>query len=379
MVGYLYDRNEGCFHMKKVLFVITKSNWGGAQRYVYDLATKIHGYEPVVACGGTGELLQRLNAAGIRTVELDSLQRDVHILKDFIVFYDLVKLFLKERPDIVHLNSSKIGGIGAVAGRVCMVPRIIFTSHGWFHNESRPWLVQTITWMLHAATQLLVHETIANSKATMKSAPFPSRAIYIPLAREPEEFFDKQKARAALEKMGVSFPQGVPCIGSVGELHANKGQDLLIQALQKVKLPFVAIIAGDGEKKEVLQKMIAQFNLTTKVFMVGHIQNAARIMTAFDFFVLPSRTESFGYVAVEAAQANIPVVAFSVGAVPETITDGETGLLAKAGDVEKLASHINTLLGNEELRKRLGNALRESVAKKYNIDRMITETAAVYG
>src|SRR5690348_6940862 len=109
--------------MKKILYVITKSNWGGAQRYVFDLATHLPaGYEPVVALGGTGGagagtglLAEKLKAAGIRVVYVQAFMRDISVTKDLGALAELTRLFKKERPDAVHLNSSKAGGVGALA------------------------------------------------------------------------------------------------------------------------------------------------------------------------------------------------------------------------------------------------------------------------
>src|SRR5687767_3813467 len=102
---------------RRIIFVITKSNFGGAQRYVYDLAVALpkDRFEVIVAFGGAGVLADRLVAAGIRTVSLSGLDRDINPLKELSVFVALVRLFRHERPDAVHLNSSKIGGLGALA------------------------------------------------------------------------------------------------------------------------------------------------------------------------------------------------------------------------------------------------------------------------
>jgi len=130
---------ENIKERRKILFVITKSNWGGAQRYVFDLATNLpkDKFEVVVAFGGTGEpgaqtgmLHKKLEGAGVRTITLTYFTRNIFLLFDIRAFFELISLLRKERPDILHLNSSKAGGFGSVAGRVTLIPNIIFTSHG---------------------------------------------------------------------------------------------------------------------------------------------------------------------------------------------------------------------------------------------------------
>ena len=92
---------------KKILFVITKSNWGGAQRYVYDLATALPKgeFDAQVAFGQPGLLALKLKAAGIATHPILSLERDISLLADLRSFFELWQMFRKERPDVVHLNS----------------------------------------------------------------------------------------------------------------------------------------------------------------------------------------------------------------------------------------------------------------------------------
>src|SRR3989344_3118896 len=97
---------------KKILYVITKSVWGGAQRYVYDLATRLprEKFEVVVACGGDGFLIEKVRKAGIRVIQLPELARDVHIGRELKSLWSLARVFAREQPDIIHLSSSKTGG-----------------------------------------------------------------------------------------------------------------------------------------------------------------------------------------------------------------------------------------------------------------------------
>jgi hypothetical protein len=109
----------------KLFICITKSNWGGAQKYVFDLATNIPGsdYDITVLLGGNGDLAKNLEKAGIRVINLAHSQRDIDVGKEFNLFFELIKIFKKEKPDIIHLNSSKMGGVGALAGRICGIKK----------------------------------------------------------------------------------------------------------------------------------------------------------------------------------------------------------------------------------------------------------------
>ena len=118
---------------QKVLLVITKSNFGGAQRYVFELATRLmsDGYEVAVALGGEGALKDKLINASIKVFPLSDAQRDINIKKEIRVLWRIFKIAREWRPDVMHLNSPKIGGLGVVAGKLAGVKKIFYTNHGW--------------------------------------------------------------------------------------------------------------------------------------------------------------------------------------------------------------------------------------------------------
>ena len=147
---------------RKILYVITKASWGGATRYVSDLAiaAKKKGHDVTVAYGSPGALSGRMRDVGIRTIAIESLSRDIKVGKDILVLRELVRLFNREQPDIVHLNSAKAGGLGAFAARIAGVPRIVFTAHGWAFNEDRPQWQKMLIRLLSGITVTLAHPTL---------------------------------------------------------------------------------------------------------------------------------------------------------------------------------------------------------------------------
>src|SRR3989344_6349366 len=150
---------------QKILYVITKSNWGGAGRYVYDLATTFKkDHEVVVALGGNGILAEKLRSQNIPVIHIKNLDRDIHFFKEVSAFFRLYHTFRMEKPDVIHLNSPKIGGLGALAARLARVKKIIFTSHGWAFNEDRSLLEIAIIKILSWITIFLSHEVIVLSE-----------------------------------------------------------------------------------------------------------------------------------------------------------------------------------------------------------------------
>ena len=386
-------------HKIKILYIITKSNWGGAQRYVYDLARGLpqDNFEIAVAAGGSrcGLLMKKLNEARIHTISIPFLQRDVNIIKEFLSFFALIKIFNSERPDVIHLNSTKIGGLGAVAAWLSsFVTRrrslIIFTAHGWGFNEDRPLFLRIIIFLAQWITVLLCHKIIALSGAVHNQAmyfPFVRKKIYFTeQGLEPPIFLSKEKAKTELLRafnktnpVSKEFP-GL-WIGCVAELTKNKGLTYLVDAIHLIQPPtahFQLLIISDGEDRGKLQLQISRIGLRDKIFLLGFVPEAARYLKAFDIFLLNSRKEGLPYVILEAGLAGRPVVATKVGGIPEIITDGQTGILIPKENAEATAEAVAGLMANSLEREILGRNLETVVRTKFSLAQMVAETVKVY-
>jgi len=365
---------------KKVLFLITKSNWGGAQRYVYDIATNLDQskYEPVVALGGDGELKDKLDAAGIRVISLQSLQRDISIKKEVGFALELWKILRREKPMVFHVNSSKAGGMGCFLGRIAFVPRIIFTAHGWAFNEDRPDWQKCIIKCLHWFTVLFSHQTIAVSQVTADQLNWPGtrkkwRVIHN--GRAPIDFIDPIAARRTL---GI-VSDGI-VTGTIGELHPVKGHDVMIRAIAQLRdsgHDLTHVIIGAGKAQAELVQLVQELTLTKHVIFAGAIDEAARYLHAFDIYVQPSHSEALAYTVIEAAQAGLPVIASRVGGIPEIITHGHNGLLVNSGDVEELANNIETLIQDESRQKQLG-VEANITSQTFSFSNMLSATTSAY-
>lgn len=377
---------------KKILFVITKSNWGGAQRYVYDLATNLPKmqFDVVVACGGEGLFKERLIHEHIRVIDVPFLARDINLLNDFKAFFALQKIFREERPDIVHLNSTKIGGLGALAGRLARVPKIIFTAHGWVFNESRNVIWELFTYTLSWITVLLAHTTITISyKEEGQALAFPlvksSKLAMVYIAAGDIAYKDRVSARRLISvKTNQNVPEKTVWVGSIGELHRNKGYRYALEAFKELKeegVPFFYCIIGEGEERDTLEEYVRDAGLEDAVVLAGAIPDAtsgATLMKAFDIFLLPSTKEGLPYVILEAGNAGIPVIATFVGGVPEIVSHGESGLLVLPGDTDTLKQAIKTLLFDERIRRSYSEKLTDTIKEKFSLLRMVRETVRIY-
>lgn len=388
----------------KILYLITKSNFGGAQRYVYDLAVAMHnaGHEVTVGFGGHGPLMEKLEAAHVPTVSIPGLERDVNLLTDLRTFLRLFDLFGNVMPDVIHLNSSKMGALGALAARVwngwmrvmALVvgykhpARIIFTGHGWAFNEDRSDLARVLIGTLHWLTVMLAHRTIAVSEKTREQIarlPFlVSRIRVVHNGIDTTELLPRENAlRQIFENEMERFLEGDPIvIGTIAELHKNKGLSYAIEGIAQLKkqsmIPFRYVIIGEGEERELLHALVQQLDLSDTVILAGYRENASELLSAFDIFLLPSITEAFPYVILEAGNAGLPVIATAVGGIPEVIDDMESGILIHSKHPGEIARAAGFLLEDEKRRVKLGAAIKKRITGRFNITTMTEATLALY-
>lgn len=368
---------ESTTRPQKVILVITKSNWGGAQKYTHDLAVglKERGFDVSVACGGNGEMTHRLSEAGVPLHHLRRMKNNMNPFSSFFVLNELIALFKKEKPDVIHISSSKAGLFGTVAGRLAGVPRIVFAAHGWTFNEERPSWQKMLLRLLATITVALSHVTIYVShklRDQLRLGPaLQKKSVVIHNGISTIHFKPKT---AFYETCRVMRKEKIAMV-SIGELHPSKGFDLALRYLAQLQdLSWEWFILGDGHHRLKLEGLIRQHNLSSRVYLMGHTKDAAQYLESFDLFFIPSRTEALGIVAIEALQSDLPIVASNVGGIPEVLSKDPGSTLIDIYNKETI----------EILRKKLSSPLqkitlgRNELRKEFSLERMIDRTIEVY-
>ncbi len=306
----------------KILLLITKATWGGAQRYVYDISTHLpkEEYVPTVVYGESGRLSQLVEEKGIITHRIASLGRDIALISDISSFFQMLVYLRKTRPDVIHLNSSKAAALGALAARLSGIPHIIFTVHGWPFNERRNALTYTLIYYISWLTALLSHRVIVVSKSDMaqgeKMWGIGKKLSYIPVGIELPKFLSRIEAMQFLKTI-VSIEQSVdlPKIFTIAELTPNKGIRYGIEAVASLKdrgVNALYIVIGEGEERAHLKSFARRCGVEHRVLFAGFVRDAAQYLKAADIFLLPSVKEGMPYVLLEAAGAGLPIVTTSV-------------------------------------------------------------------
>jgi len=360
---------------RKILYIVTQSEWGGAQTYIYDLAENLSPelFDIHVASGqsNTSELTNKLIAKHIPSYQLQHLKRSINVIKDLRAIYEIYKLIKKINPDVVHLNSSKVSIVGSIAARFSGVPHIIYTAHGWVFNEPNSKLKNLFYYLSEKITAHLKDDIICVSEFDKQVAErrkiTPKHkliAILNGVDLKKLHFYDKDTARDLLsQKIKLELSLNQPIIGTIGNLYKTKGHAYLIDAA--VKLPnYLFIILGEGPEREHLENLIKKHRLSDRFIMPGSIKNGYQYLKAFDIFVLPSVKEGLPYTILEAIAAAMPIVATNVGGIPEILTKEN---LIPPRDVSALVIALHSALD------------KPTINNGYiSIDKMIKLTSSLY-
>ncbi|MAJ97582.1 MAG: hypothetical protein CMI56_03135 [Parcubacteria group bacterium] len=376
---------------KKILYVITKSDFGGAQKYVADVAAHNvqKGNEVIVAHGKNNfvdsSMFDRiLHEAGARIVNITNLNRDVSLFSDVKTFFELIRLFRKESPDVVHLNSSKIGALGALAARITRCKHIVYTVHGLPHLEPRPLWQKAIIKIITRITFLFSHRVIVVSDKELQEVSdwigVKRKVVRIYNGVDAVEYFPKEDAQKLIaSRIDVSLEDKI-VIGSIAELTKNKGLIEFFPILAQLKENhpnFVYIHFGDGDLQEDLLKETRRLNLQDTVYWLGFDENADKYLRALDIFTLPSLKEGLPYALLEAGLAGVPVVASEVGGIPEILAENR-GVVIPINTNNMFFNQLKTLIEQPAKRTELGSNLQQYIQETFSKSTMLQKTEEVY-
>jgi len=376
---------------KTILYLITQSELGGAQRYCLDLAINLKNEFNVILAfgeqGGKGELAKKLDKEKIKYYSIPYLKRSISPISDFLALIQIVKLIKKIKPDIIHLNSSKISILGGVAASISKLLitnyqlQIVYTAHGWVFNEPMPVWQKIFYKYAEKITAYFKEKIICVSEFDYKTALAqnicPSRKlITIHNGIAPIDFLPRQEAREKL-----NLPENQFIVGSIGNLYKTKGFAYLIEATKKLideGIEITTVIIGEGGERKSLTELIKRHKLEDNVILAGRIPEAAKLLSAFDIYVCSSVKEGLSYTIIETMLNGLPIIATRVGGNPELIADGQTGILINSQEAGDLADKIKKLKNNPDRQQEMSTKARIKAQEEFNLGKMVKETKEVY-
>jgi glycosyltransferase involved in cell wall biosynthesis len=284
------------------------------------------------------------------------------------------------RPDVLHTHQVGALFYAGRAARAAGIPLVVHTEHinnvrksqgGYFRRQRLSWLWW---WAARSARKFFcVSQDIADEMAARRMVGREKLAVILNgINTKPfREFVDRDGLRQSL---GIE-PEA-PVIGTVGRLNEVKCQDLLLRAFARVKKVWSAIqllVVGDGPMRDNLRGLAIHLGIAEAVHFAGYQPQPERYLGVMNVFALTSRMEGLPLVILEAWAAGLPVVASSVGGLPDLIEHGRTGLLFPAGDEMALAGFLGELLSDSGRGRTLGDAGRQELLARYSLERMAAD------
>jgi glycosyltransferase involved in cell wall biosynthesis/uncharacterized membrane protein len=355
----------------RILILVTLAEVGGAQMSVSQLLPALRReFDVTVAAHGSGLLRETAQEAGIPFVPLDHLRRDIHPWHDMLALVELVRLCRRIRPDVVHAHSSKAGILGRLAGVVARVPIRLFTVHGWSFAAYRGATGRLFLWaersMRPLTTAVVCVSHASREQGIAARACTAGRTVVVHNAVDTTSFPPARRT------------EGPPRIVSVARFAFPKDFAALAGALALVSADYRATFVGEGPALSEIATVVEMQGLGAKVELLGARGDVRELLASSDIFVLSSHSEGHPVSLLEAMAAGLPVVATDVGGVAESVVHGQTGLLVPAGNVTALASALERLAEDEQLRRRLGAAGRVRARELFDLSRFRNSHLELY-
>src|SRR3989344_112882 len=413
---------------KKVLFVITQSELGGAQKFLSQLLNNLEPekFECGIVTGPEGnEEIKNLLPRSVKYIISKNLRRNPNFFNDIASVFELKKIIKEFKPDTLFLNSSKAGFIGSLAARLLRTTHPDFVSRqsrdykiedprffnsdsigtknrdyslltiyrigGWSFNDPRTRWKNLLYRLLEKISAPWKDYIIVNNKhdyeQALKYGIKPRKKvvlIYNGIDPYKLELLDKDEAKIRLyEKLPAdhkhaSFLHDDLIVGTIANFYKTKGLEYLIEAFKILAnilypLPYALLIIGDGPERKNLQLLITNCRLQNTIFLAGRIPDAYKYLPAFDIFVLPLVKEGFPWALLEAMSAKLAVIATTVGANPEIIEHEKNGLLVPPANSQALADALVRLATDESIRRELGIQAHQTVLFKFTLEKMVQE------
>ncbi len=368
--------------MIRVLYLYENLNIGGAEQLlVTTLKYLDYGkFKPLVYCiGKKGRLAEEVEKNGIPVKLLNKKSS----LYNIGIVLELIKIFKRERPDVLHANLFYPGYFGRIAAFFAGVPVVIVTEHGT-HSNLKKWYHYCIDFTLSFFTTKIIAVSCAVREYLLKYSRIRADKISVIYNAVDFERFDSvYDTDKDLIRSKLNFPGSDFLIGAVSNLAPWKGQHILLEAFRDVLKTFpearLYIIGRDNNGfQHRLEKFAQENNFLEKVHFLGERRDVPQILRALDAFVLPSLSEGLGISLLEAMYLGLPAIASGTEGVLEIIEDNKDGLLFPPGDCKALAEKLIEVLKDREKAASLGVNAREKIKKRFSPQGYIEKLSALY-
>jgi glycosyltransferase involved in cell wall biosynthesis len=344
----------------------------------------------VLGASAPGPHVERLARRGVEHVPLAHATRAMAPVEDGRALAELITLFRRMRPSIVHTHNPKPGLYGRLAARLARVPVVVNTVHGLYALPDDPWRKRAIVYGLERMAATCSHaELLQNQEdlVTLRRLRVPAERLTvmgngIDLDRFDPRTVSPEDRAAARGEMGATAADDV-VVGLVGRLVREKGYPEVFEAAVRLRTLCpqvrVAVIGPDEpDKADALTTAHRRVAEAAGVRFLGARDDVVRLYAGMDIHVLASHREGFPRSPMEASAMGVPVVVTNIRGCRQAVDHGITGLLVPPRDTEALAAAIARLAADPAERQRMGAAARHKGKECFDQQRCVDLTLTTY-
>jgi glycosyltransferase involved in cell wall biosynthesis len=409
-------------NVMKIVRVIARLNVGGPAKHVVWLTRGLQSAEceTLLVAGtvppGEDDMGYFASEMGVIPVSIPEMSREISP-RDALTIWKLYKIFLRERPDIVHTHTAKAGTVGRVAGflyrwstagvflghpRQC---RFVHTYHGHIFHSYYGGLKSRIFLMVEKIlARLITDRIVVVSEQQRKEinedfgVGRDTQFAVIPLGLDTNVFVNwKERGRSFREEFGLKTNDIL--VGIVGRLTEIKNHELFLRAAADFKTKFLQgsvgttvkfVVIGDGSRRKDLEAQAYSLGLAEDTIFTGSRRDPENFYPALDIVALTSRNEGTPLTLIEAMANARPVISTAVGGVIDLLGDPvsqnsearfvicERGLSVPANDAPAFAQGLYRLAGNATLRREIGERGLQFAQTHYSQKRLLEDVRALY-
>lgn len=332
----------------------------------------------VLTVSGPFEKALKENSIPCETYNSQTLTKK-EIVKFMRLVFRLVSFIKKEKFDLIHTNDIHSAQYSVLAAKLARVPCILHTRNTGLAG----WLGWKNSLIFKIATKIIaISREVKESLLEIGVAADKIQIIHN--AVDLDEFNLVISGKPYRDEIGVA--DGESLIGVVGRIVPHKGQDIFIQAIPDILNFFpnakFTIIGEDstpnGDFIIQLRQLIAELKLEAKVCFSGFKANVPQIMKALDVLIVPSLSEPFGRVVIEAMAAKTPVVASRVGGIPDIIENGVNGILVPLKNPKAISEAVIRLLSDKDLYYNISQNSSKTVEELFSIPKHVEKVEKLY-
>ncbi|MGB9780048.1 glycosyltransferase family 4 protein [Caldanaerobacter sp.] len=362
----------------QILYIIRKAE-GGMKRHLLSLINFLDKgkYHLGVVCSFDKETLQYLKNKGIEVFELE-IGDGFSLVEDMKTIRRLRSIIKEFKAEIVHMHGFKAAFVGRIAALGLPVKTVVTFHNFPQYGEGKGFKNRVILFLLrylNKRTDAFIAVSEALKKEVVRAEKINGDKVHV-IYNCLEQSFYKEKPFDL--RGSFKLPSDAFVVGTVARLIPSKGvQDLIDLAFLMKEENVFFFVAGEGPYRGELERKIREKGLEKKVFLLGFINDIQSFLKSLDVFILPSHKEGFGISVLEAMKEGVPVIAYSVGGVPEIVKDRVNGFLVEKEDIKGLYEALERLLKDADLRRTFSLKGKET-AEKFNCEEMVKKTKEIY-